>query len=98
MFKLRKLKTLYTVCTGTKCKGKKGGGSEGQIMSGISISCLFSSSDDFCIKYCITGIFPGTFIYRKLVISTFSRFLISRLAYGCTDIKFTENATECIRF
>ena len=32
------------------------------------------------------------------MISTFSRFLISRPAYGCTDIKFTENATECIRF
>ena len=25
-------------------------------------------------KYCITGIFPGTFISRKLMILTFSRF------------------------
>ena len=38
------------------------------------------------LKYCITGIFPGTFISRKMMYSTFSRFLISRPAHGCTDI------------
>ena len=46
--------------------------------------------------YCITGIFPGTFISRKMMFSTFSRFLISRPAHGCTDIKFTESV--CFRF
>ena len=47
-------------------------------------------------KYCITGIFPGTFISRKMMFSTFSRFLISRPAHGCIDIKFTESV--CFRF
>ena len=46
--------------------------------------------------YCIAGIFPGTFIPRKMMFSTFSRFLISRPAHGCTDIKFTESV--CFRF
>ena len=46
--------------------------------------------------YCITGIFPGTFISRKMMFSTFSRFLISRPAHGCTDIKITESV--CFRF
>ena len=47
-------------------------------------------------RYCITGIFPGTFISRKIMFSTFSRFLISRPAHGCTDIIFTESV--CFRF
>ena len=46
--------------------------------------------------YCITGIFPGTFISRKMMFSTFSRFLISRPAHGCTDIKLTESV--CFHF
>ena len=45
-------------------------------------------------KYCITGIFPGTFISRKMMNSAFSRFLFSRPTYGCTDIKFGDNATK----
>ena len=47
-------------------------------------------------EYCITGIFPGTFISRKMMFSTFSRFLISRPVHGCTDIEFTESV--CFRF
>ena len=48
------------------------------------------------LNYCITGIFPGTFISRKMMFSTFSRFLISRPAHGCSDIIFTESV--CFRF
>ena len=51
---------------------------------------------DIAKVYCITGIFPGTFISRKMMFSTFSRFFISRPAHGCTDIKFTESV--CFRF
>ena len=44
--------------------------------------------------YCITGIFPGTFISRKMTIVTFSRFLFSRPTHGCIDIKYRDNATK----
>ena len=59
-------------------------------------NCKTKKDAKFKMKYCITGIFPGTFISRKMMFSTFSRFLISRPAHGCTDIIFTESV--CFRF
>ena len=40
------------------------------------------------------GIFPGTFISRKMIISTFSQFLFSWPTHGCTNTKFSVNATK----
>ena len=71
--------------------------SPGRSIPSLSSSLNFSSlaiiseKDNRSHEYCITGIFPGTFISRKMMVSTFSRFLISRPAHGCTDIKFTES-------
>ena len=44
--------------------------------------------------YCIIGIFPGTFISRKMLILTFSGFSFSRPTHGCIDLKFSDNATK----
>ena len=51
-------------------------------------------TSDLVRIYCITGIFPGTFISRKMMISTFSVFCFPRHANGCTDTKFSVNGTQ----
>ena len=56
--------------------------------------CRGNPSTELSFTYCITGIFPGTFISRKMMISTFFHFLFSRQAHGCTDTKFSANATK----
>ena len=37
---------------------------------------MFTVKKGSITNYCITGIFPGTFISRKMIISTISRFLL----------------------
>ena len=51
-------------------------------------------------RYCIMGICPGTFISRKMMISTFSRFLFSQPAHVCTNYEFSVNSDDsfCAEF
>ena len=63
-------------------------------LSSLSLSRLSLSLYIYYIYiYYISHIYYFT---RKMMFSTFPRFLISRPAHGCTDIKFTESV--CFRF
>ena len=53
-------------------------------------------TNDMLAKYCITGIFPRTFIFRKNDDFNYFPFLFSQPAHGGTDTKFSVNATNCL--